>query len=169
MENLEKLRELTKKLEQKENIIETIIEHIPSFAMIIDKNKKVLFANRKAVELGAVVGDYCWKTFGHMDFISIEDKQYMLTHKNNKSNGISKNIHCYFCKADDCLKDQEYKRVSDILVFDKIWETYWIPINGELFIHYANDITHLLTKKQIEKIKNNVKKQMEKINNEKNI
>ena len=164
MENIKKLEIMTKMLNRRESIIEKIMEYIPSFAMIINKERKVIFANKKALDAGAVVGDFCWKTFGQMDFISLEDKQYMLTSKSSK--GMTRNIHCYFCKSDDCLAQQVYKSTPDVVAFDRIWDTYWIPIDEETFLHYAYDVTHLLTEEQIIKIREKAEIQIKEMNNE---
>ena len=33
-----------------------------------------------------------------------------------------------------------------VVAFDKIWDTYWIPINSSLYLHYGFDITDKIDK-----------------------
>lgn len=45
-----------------------------------------------------------------------------------------------FCRADEALAKQE-RVVVDIEAGGKVWETYWIPVRDDIYLHYAIDVT----------------------------
>jgi len=131
--NLEKLEKLTKKLQTGERIIDLMLNNMPSFAMIITKDRRVVFANKKALENGAVVGDYCWKTFGHEAFVE------------GGSDKKDCDKRCSFCLADTAMNDFCNQRVPLLPAWGKVWDTHWIPIEGtDMYLHYAYDVTGII-------------------------
>jgi signal transduction histidine kinase len=121
----------------------TLIEALPYPSMLIRRDRTIIFANRVAREVGAVVGGQCWRDFGHSDYISDEDKAYIDQHKEKPPYGI----HCTFCLADDALNDSKTAVAPEIHAFGKIWEIYWVPVSEDVYLHYALDITE---RKQIQ-------------------
>lgn len=130
-------KRVEKKLEEEMKLRTTLIEALPYPTMLITKNRTILFANKVARDVGAKVGGICWRDFGHSDYIPDEDKAYLAQHK--KEAPLS--THCTFCLADPALKDAKITIAPKVLAFEKIWETYWIPISEDVFLHYALDIT----------------------------
>jgi hypothetical protein len=124
-------------LRRRQFLNELILNTIPSFAMIIRKDRTILLANRIAQKVGAKVGGYCWRNFGQGKFIPEQDKKYIKEHKKIPPGGTC----CYFCLADKALKTQKPANNPELKAWDKIWDTFWIPLNKELFLHYAIDIT----------------------------
>ncbi len=123
-------------MDKQNRLNELLLDSLPYAAMLIRKDKIILAANRLAREAGAVVGGYCWKEFGHSEFIPEEDKNHIA--KNNKIPDCG--TQCYFCKARETMMN--HLPVQDyVYAWDKIWDTYWIPLDEEIYLHYAVDIT----------------------------
>ena len=141
-DTLNKLKDITYSLEKNQLIILTLLDYIPSFAMVIDKNRKIVYANKIAREAGAKIGRFCWETFGQGLSIPDSDKEYITKHGKIPPGGTK----CHFCLCDEAIKDGEPKNAPMVVAFDKIWDTYWIPINSSLYLHYGFDITDKIDK-----------------------
>lgn len=115
-----------------------LLDTLPSPTMLIGRDRIVLAANRMAKEAGVKVGDYCWKTFGRGEYIPEEDKRYMEEHGVDQSPGGTK---CTFCLADEALDEQEAKNSPEVRAFGRIWDTWWVPVGGDVYLHYAVDVT----------------------------
>ena len=113
-----------------------LLDSLPHPAMLINKKRIVLAANKVALEMGVKIGDYCWKEFGKCEYLSDKDKK--LAELNPHTPGIQ----CTFCLADKAMngggKTQNDPKVA---AFDRLWDTYWVPLNDDIFLHYAIDIT----------------------------
>ncbi|MCP4672231.1 MAG: hypothetical protein GY857_13095, partial [Desulfobacula sp.] len=105
--------------------------------MLIKKDRTIIFANKVAREVGAKVGGTCWQDFGHSDYIPEKDKEYIHQHKTTQ--GLCS--HCTFCLADEALNDLKPAIAPEVKAFGGIWETHWIPVSEDSFLHYALDIT----------------------------
>ena len=126
-----------KVLKEKQHMNEALFDVLPHFAMLIRKDRTVLAASRLARDAGAKVGGYCWRDFGRSDFIPEEDKRYINEHKKIPP-GCTR---CYFCLADETLKNQKPARNPELNAWGKIWDMYWIALDKETYLHYAIDIT----------------------------
>jgi signal transduction histidine kinase/CheY-like chemotaxis protein len=49
---------------------------------------------------------------------------------------------CPWCKAQEALQTGK-PRQAEIEAAGKVWDSHWIPINSELFLHFVHDITEL--------------------------
>ena len=138
-------KDLTKEKEKEEQLKKSralermFLDSLPHPAMIINQKRKIIAANKVALEAGAQLQSYCWKEFGKTDYISREDK---LRCKKGDIDGIK----CSFCLADKALKKHTITNNPEIKAFGKVWDIYWKYIdkdnNGDsLFFHYAIDIT----------------------------
>ncbi len=130
-------KKVEKKLEEEITLRTTLIEALPYPTMLIHKDRTIIFANRVARDVGAKIGGVCWRDFGHSDYIPDKDKALINQHKNKLPLGT----HCTFCLADLALNDAKVTIAPEVLAFDKIWETYWIPVSEDVYLHYAIDIT----------------------------
>ena len=129
--------EAAKALKKEIQFRNTLIEALPYPTMLIKKNRTIVFANKVAHDIGARVGGICWQDFGHSDYIPEKDKDYINQHKTTK--GLCS--HCTFCLADEALSDLKPLVAPEVEAFGKIFETYWVPVSSDLFLHYALDIT----------------------------
>ena len=98
------------------NLYELLLDSLPHFAMIINRNRTVVAANRLAKEFGAKIGGYCWQDFGQCEFISEEDKKYINDYKEAPPEGT----HCYFCLADEGLNVQKQACNPEVNAWGKI-------------------------------------------------
>ncbi len=120
----------------KQRLNKLLIDSLPHSAMLIRKDRTIIAANKVAEEAGAVVGGNCWQEFGKCQFISEEHKTFIDKHRKIPDGSIQ----CYFCNADEALKSRS--PVSfEVTAWDRLWDTYWIPLEEETFLHYAIDIT----------------------------
>ena len=120
-----------KKLQHINNLI---LDSLNYPCLIIDKNRIVIDANNVAKEVGTVIGEKCWNTFGQNLCLSYKNLQKV-------KDGITKDIKCTFCQADDCMNNKEIMNDGEVHAFGEIWDTYWIPINEHYILHYAINIT----------------------------
>ena len=134
---------IEKALNEEMQLRNTLIEALPYPTMLIKKNRTIIFANKVARDIGARVGGICWQDFGHSDYIPEKDKEYINQHKTTK--GLCS--HCTFCLADKALADLKPFIAPEVEAFGRLFETYWIPVSDNLYLHYALDITE---KKQTE-------------------
>ncbi len=135
--DLTKRKRAQKVLEEKQRLNELLLDSIPHTAMLIRKDRRILAANRLARDAGAKVGGYCWQGFAKSDFIPEEDKKYIDEHKKAPPGGT----RCYFCLADEVLRTQKPARNPELNAWGKIWDVYWIPLDKQIYLHYAIDIT----------------------------
>ncbi len=124
-------------LPEKQRLNELLLDALPHPAMLIRKDSTVLAANRMAREVGAIVGGYCWRDFGQSDFIPGADKNFINDHKEVPLCGT----HCSFCLADEALETKRPANNPELKAWEKIWDVHWVPLNDEVFLHYAIDIT----------------------------
>jgi PAS domain S-box-containing protein len=124
-------------LRKKRHLNELLLDNLPHLAMITNKDRIVLVANRLAIEAGAKIGGYCWRDFGESLFIPEQDQQYVNDHHKAPPGGTC----CHFCLADEALAKEQPRRNRDVRAWGKIWDTYWIPLDKEMFLHYAIDVT----------------------------
>ena len=124
----------------------TLLSSLPYPAMYIRrKDKIILAANEIAIDLGAKVGGHCWREFGQTEFISEKDKKVAQQFPGIVPNEF--NIKCSFCRADECIFDTPCQNDTEIKAFGKIWDTYWIKVSDDTFLHYLIDVTE---QKQLE-------------------
>ncbi len=129
-------KESEEELRKEKNLSELLLDSLPHPAMLISKDRNILAANRIARDAGAKVGGFCWQEFGQCLFIPEEDNKYIAQHKKIPDNGTQ----CYFCKADEALRSQRSEDI-EVQAFEKLWDTYWIPLEEDTYLHYAIDVT----------------------------
>ena len=105
-------------------------------AVIINKERILIYANKEAEKIDVLTGTHCWDTFGKQASISEDDKNRF-----QQINEIpAKGIKCTFCMADNAMESQTIiKKV--IQIGETLYEIYWIPIDENTFLHYGIDIT----------------------------
>jgi len=124
-------------LKEKQRLNELLLDSLPHFAMLIRKDKTILATNHLSRKMGAKTGGYCWMDFGGSEFIPQKDKEYINKHNEVPHDGT----HCYFCLADEALENHKVANDSEIRIWDKILDTYWVPLGEDIFLHYAIDVT----------------------------
>jgi PAS domain S-box-containing protein len=133
-----------KELKEKQALSDLLLNSLPHPTILVDKNRIILAANTIALDFGAKIGDYCWKEFARSEYLSEEDKERL------EQNPNAEGIQCTFCLADESLEESKPTQNSEVHMFGRIWDTRWVPLGKEKYLHYAIDITE--RKKSEEKI-----------------
>jgi PAS domain S-box-containing protein len=116
---------------------QTLLDSLPHPAMLVRSDRTVLAANRIAREVGTEVGGYCWRDFGHCLFIPPQDRHHVEEHGSPPPGGT----RCSFCLADEALATGQAINDPAVSAFERLWDTWWVPIDGDTYLHYAIDIT----------------------------
>ncbi len=114
-----------------------LLDSLPHPALLIDRHRTILAANRIALDIGSKVGGYCWRDFGQCISIPAEDRKYVEKHDGTPPAG---GTMCHFCQA-DCALDLLEPKQGDVEVSGRLFDTWWVPVGDGLFLHYAIDIT----------------------------
>ncbi|SFM39806.1 GGDEF domain-containing protein [Thermodesulforhabdus norvegica] len=113
-----------------------MLEAIPNPAWLISKERKIVAQNRAAREIFRTEeGRYCWEAIWNLRFITEEQRRHYL-----ETGRPLPETRCIFCESDKALGKKE--KISKELESDgTIWETWWIMVAENLYVHYASDIT----------------------------
>ena len=126
----------------------TLLDSLPYPAMYIQrKDRLVLSVNKSAADLGVKPGGYCWRDFMQSNFITDEEKEIAERYPGQVPAEF--NIKCSFCQSDLCFDLATEQNNADIKAFGSVWNTYWIKVSNDVFLHYAMDITE---RRQLENI-----------------
>lgn len=133
-----------------------ILDSLPHWAMLIDvKTRTILAANKLAIEGGAGICCQCWDDFGHRQFISEDHKKMIEADPERKKDNT---IKCDFCLADEAIESGKPER-KEVEIDGTIWDTWWVPVEKDIYLHYAINITEIRqTQKELEEALDNVKK-----------
>ncbi|MCD6288715.1 MAG: PAS domain-containing protein, partial [Candidatus Hydrogenedentes bacterium] len=107
----------------------------PHPVMVICKDKRVVAANEFACRAGAVVGEHCSRCCGLRDDGPDEDVECI---KNGEPSSANR---CAFCLVDKAFETQCPANIPEITVSGKIWNVSWVPLDDDLCLCYAIDIT----------------------------
>lgn len=129
--------EVIEKQQEQIRLNELLLDSIPHFAMLIRKDKIVLSANRIAREAGVKIGGFCWRDFMRCEFIPLKDQKHIRRTGKTPPNGT----RCTFCQADEALKERTAKNNPNLKAWGKVWDTHWIPLDEEVYLHYTVDVT----------------------------
>jgi PAS domain S-box-containing protein len=123
-------------LRKKRDLSSLLLDSLPHPTMLISNQRIVLAANTIAQDMGVNTGDYCWRQFGKCESLSAKNKK--LAELDPHTPGIQ----CTFCQADELFNGKDrIRRDSNIVAFGRQWDTYWVKLNSNIFLHYAIDIT----------------------------
>jgi len=136
--DITKLRQAELAFRETARFNELLLDTLPHPAMLIRKDRVILAANRIAREAGANVGGLCWKKFGRGEYISDHHKQYLAEHPGSLPPGGTK---CTFCLADEVFEGHEAQNNPEVKALGQLWDTWWIPIDDDRYLHYAVNIT----------------------------
>jgi PAS domain S-box-containing protein len=126
------IHELNKATKWSENLLSSL----PHPAMYIRaKDRVVVAANRVASDMGVKIGGYCWRKFMKAEYLSPHDKE--IAAKYPEYVPAEFGIKCSFCLSDKCFSDSHEQIDHDVHAFGFIWETYWIKVSEEVYLHYA--------------------------------
>ena len=172
-------KEAEKEVAQRQRKQSLLINSMPYPVMLINKKRKILALNDAAKKMEIKCNDYCWKEFGKCESLSEKNK---IRAKNNPDNP---EIKCTFCQADKMFENNEIRNDPKVESFGGFFDTYWVPLDKDLFLHYAIDVTdkqkatekldkyartqEVLLREVNHRVKNNLYALMGMLNKEKNL
>jgi len=134
-----KIKQAEKEIKEQHRLSELLLDSLPHPAMLIQgKNRIVLAVNKTALDLGVKVGGHCWRDFGKALYISEEEKNIA---ESNPDPILDRQIACSFCQGDDCLQKDPKQNNPEIHSLGAVFDTYWIKIDDDVYLHYTIDIT----------------------------
>jgi len=116
---------------------ELLLNSLPHPALISNKDRIILAANKKAIEAGLEVGKYCWQEKRSLESIPDEDRKYFKKHGKPPPGGTQ----CSFCKADSAIEKRYEENDHEVIIGNSIFNKYWVHLEGDMFLHYSIDVT----------------------------
>jgi PAS domain S-box-containing protein len=105
--------------QQEKYLSQILLDNIPSVALLIrPETREIVHSNKHAAKIGAIPGKQCFVSWG------------------------KSSVPCPWCLAPELWATGKTKRI-EVVVSDTVWDTYWVPITEDLYLHYAFDITEL--------------------------
>ena len=137
--DINKLKQAELQIEKEQKQNDMLLSTLPHLAMLIrSKDRVIIAANKAALKFGIKIGGYCWREFGKEQFLSEKNRE--IAAKFTKVVPSKNNIKCTFCLGDKCISEDKEQKIS-FEAFEKIWDTYWIKVNDEIYLHFCIDIT----------------------------
>ncbi|MDO9256111.1 MAG: PAS domain S-box protein [Bacteroidales bacterium] len=123
-----------------EALNEVLLTSLPYPAMYIRKKDMVVLAtNKHALAMGVKIGGHCWRKFMKAEYISGKDKLVAARYPDLVP--AEYNITCTFCLAEKCFVSALEQNDPGLNAFGEVWDTYWIRVSDEVFLHYAVNIS----------------------------
>lgn len=124
------LKETETRLQNELKLRQLFLDALPCMALLVRyPSREIVAVNLEAAAAGARPGTPCYETFCRLPG------------------------PCPWCLADPMWQTREPQN-SRFWAFDLYWDTYWIPVDGDLYLQYSFDITeHEKTKNALEKAK----------------
>ena len=134
--DLTERKRLEEENRRKEEMLRLMLKGIPSPAWLVSRERRILAQNKAAASLfGTKIGDYCWE--GILGGGNLPDEYREALEKNGSPLPGTK---CYFCRGDEAL-DMNEPVNCEVELSGAIWDTWWIPLGEDVYLHYANDVT----------------------------
>jgi signal transduction histidine kinase len=119
---------------------EILLDSLPYPAMYVRRKDRVVLAcNKIALDFGVKPGSHCWRDFMKAGFISHHQHEMLAEYDDHVPSDL--NIKCSFCIGDQCFTGFPQQNNPEVNAFGLIWNTYWIKVSDEVFLHYAVNIT----------------------------
>jgi signal transduction histidine kinase len=131
-------RKLRDSLRESARLNDLLLNNFPHPAILVNKDRKVVAANRIAQEIGLHIGAPCWDGMGHGEYLSEDHKRLLKEHPDGDA---LSSIRCTFCLADEAFAAGRPTNIPELKALDRVWDTWWIPIDDNICLHYAIDIT----------------------------
>lgn len=122
--DISQFKKAEQEIEKSLRLNNTLLDAIPHPAMLISKDRVVLASNEKAKDMGATVGELCYDGFSTCKELC-KDRD-----------------NCCFCNRGLDIDDQDAKNL-EIEAYGNVWDTWWVPVGKNAFLHYSVDITDI--------------------------
>jgi PAS domain S-box-containing protein len=131
-------RQAAEALRRSAQLNELVLDSLPHPAMLVRDDRVILAANRAAREAGAQVGEYCWRSFGRCAYIPEAVRRHLETHPDDPP---PEGTACAFCRAGEMRRTGQSANIPELEMFERIWDTWWVPVDAESYLHYTIDVT----------------------------
>lgn len=118
-------------------LIKKMLDGIQIPALLLNRNHIILFQNKAAFELfHSKVGGFCFAELWQGQTLKEEDQKLF------RKGHITPDMHCYFCESDSALDRQQHV-VKELYIADRYWQSHWVGLDKDIYLHYFIDITDL--------------------------
>ncbi len=122
--DITKLKQVEEKLQHELRLRQLFLDALPCIAILARyPSHEIVAVNREAAAAGAMPGSRCFETYA------------------------KKEEQCPWCMAERLWKTGEPQN-AQFWAFGLYWDTYWVPVSGDLYLQYSFDITELEKNKQ---------------------
>ena len=117
-------------------LIKKMLDGIKIPALLLHRNHIILFQNKAAFELfHSKVGGVCFAELWKGQTLAEKDQKLY------EKGYITPDMQCYFCELDKVLDGQHV--VKELHIADRYWQSHWVGIDKDIYLHYFIDITKL--------------------------
>jgi signal transduction histidine kinase len=109
-------QETEKALLEKTRLNRILLDAFPCVAFLLTPDRKILVTNEAGRKAGAAVGRTCFESWSRFK------------------------EPCRWCLAQTALEKGQAQHL-EVATFGIVWDAHWVPINPNLYLHYAFDIT----------------------------
>ncbi|WP_461570122.1 PAS domain S-box protein [Thermincola ferriacetica] len=121
---------------RREEWFHLMLEGIPSPAWLVSRERRILAQNKAAASLfGTKIGDYCWEGIHGGEYLPDDYREAF-----EKTGTPLPGTKCFFCLGDEAL-DRNEPINSEVKLAGVIWDTWWVPLGEDTYLHYAVDVT----------------------------
>jgi len=136
IDDITERKQLEEERRRKEERLRLMLEGIPSPAWLVSRDRRILAQNKAAASLfGKKPGDYCWQGIHGGEYLPDEYREAF-----EKNGSALPGTKCYFCRGDEALNMNEPVN-GEVELAGTIWDTWWIPLGEDVYLHYAADVT----------------------------
>jgi len=125
---LDEYRRSALEVQKTTELTNLLLNSLPYPALLIRFTDAVITAaNKRAIDMGAKINSHCWSTFA----------------KGRNGNSLKETengLRCSFCRAHELL-DGKNSIKEEVILNGRTWETWWLPVREDMYLHVVIDIT----------------------------
>lgn len=118
-----------------------LLDSLPSPVFLISRDRRIKAINRAGTNFGAQKDDYCWCGIYGSASITAEQRAVY-----EEIGAPLPGTKCFYCRADEAMSRNKPLH-ADVEQAGVTWDTWWVPVDPDTFLHYSVDIT---ARKQLE-------------------
>lgn len=109
-------KQAEQQLRERTHLNQVLLDALPCAAFLLRRDRTIVAANRTAMDAGATPNSRCYEVWAKRDGT------------------------CPWCVADDVLATGRAQQ-REVEAHGLAWDTHWISVDEDLYLHYAFDIT----------------------------
>ena len=131
-------RRTERRLAESRRLNQLLLDSLPYPAMLIRKDRTIVAANRIAREMGARIGGFCWCDFAKAEDPSADSAAGM---DGGPDAPPPLGLACEICMAGQAFAEKRPVRDPELRALGELWDTWWIPLDEQLLLHYAINVS----------------------------